>query len=200
MAIDKRIAEVIGANSMEFSAQCYKLNQAPPLGALVRAGKNTERHILAVVYSIETHALDMGRRVTIRGDSLEKEEDIFSENPQLEKLLVTDIKAIVVGHREGEKLSSYLPPQPPPLHSFVYVCESAEVLDFSRSLNFLTILSQAILQVSPDEIIAASLRYMSGFQADREDFLVKAGKELVWILGGDVRRLNSILKRLDFAE
>lgn len=200
MAIDKRIAEVISANSMEFSAQCYTLNQSPPLGSLVRAGMNADRHVLAVVYSIETHGLDPGRRVTIRGDSLEKEEDIFSQNPQLEKLLVTDMKAIVVGHREGQKVSSYLPPQPPPLHSFVYVCEAAEVQDFSQSLNFLTLLSQTTLPISPDEIIAASLRYLGGFQDDRDAFLVKAGRELVWILGGDVRRINSILKRLDFAE
>jgi hypothetical protein len=200
MAIDKRIAEVISANSTEFCAQCYRLHQSPPLGALVKTGKDTDRHILGIVYSVETHGLDIGRRVTIRGDNLEREDNIFSENPHLEKLLVTDIKAIVVGYREADKLSVFLPPQPPPLHSFVYVCESAEVLDFSRSFNFLTILSQAMLQVSPDEIIAASLRYISGFHVHREDFLVKAGKELVWILGGDVRRLNSILKRLDFAE
>jgi len=197
MDIDTKIAEVIATNSSEFAAQCYMLNESPSLGALVKTRKENDFAVYGVVYHVETHSMEEGRRVFVRGEKMQNEEDVFRSNPHLEKLLVTDFKAVVVGYREDKKLYHYLPPQPSMIHSFVYICGNSEVKEFSQSLNFLNALAETKLPVSSDEIIAASLRYMSKNYDDPQSFLVKAGKELVWMLGGDIRRLNTILKRLE---
>lgn len=197
MDLNKKVAEVIEANSSEFVAQCYKLNEAPSLGALVKIKTGKNEASFGVIYTIETHGMEPGRRVFIRGDSSESEEEIFKNNPQIEKLLVTDFKSLVIGYASNENLYQYLPPKPPPIHSFVYICHDDEVVKFSRSLNFLSLLVDAKLSVSADELIAACLRYISSYYADPREFLFRAGRELVWMMAGDIRRLNTILKRFN---
>jgi hypothetical protein len=63
-------------------------------------------------------------------------------------------------------------------------------------LNFLNLIIESRSTVAPDEVIAAFLRYASLTHPAPEEFLVKAGKELAWTLSNDIRRLDSILKRL----
>jgi hypothetical protein len=197
MDIDTKIAEVIATGSTEFSAQCYKLNESPSLGALVKTGQENDFAVYGVVYHVETHSMEEGRRVLVRGEKMSDVSEVFKNNPHLEKLLVTDFKVVVLGYRENKKLFHYLPPQPARMHGFVFVCGGEEVKEFSQSLNFLSTLTESNLPVSGDEIVAASLRYMSKNHDNPQDFLVKAGRELVWMLGGDIRRLNTILKRLE---
>ena len=191
----QRVAEVIEASSAEFVAQCYQLEQAPPLGSLVKT-KDILCEIYGIVYNVETHSLDPGRRVVARGEGMETEEEIYRANPQLAKLLATDFKALVVGHRQGNGLYHYLPPKPAPIHGFVYVCQLEEVELFVQSLDFLSLLVDARLSISVDEVIAACLRYASRAYPDSEAFLIKAGREMARLLSGDTQRLNSVLKRL----
>jgi len=195
MDLGARVAEVVEASSAEFVAQCYKLNQAPPLGSLVKT-RDELWEIYGVVCNIETHSLDPGRRVVARGEEVETEDQLFRANPQLTKLLSTDFKALVVGHRHGDDLHHYLPPGPAPIHGFVYTCQLEEVTAFTQSLDFLGLLVDARLPFSVDEVIAACLRSASKSYPDSEAFLVKAGRELAGLLGGDSQRLNSVLKRL----
>ncbi len=89
----------------------------------------------------------------------------------------------------------YLPPRPPRVHSFVYLCEEDEVCRFTQSLDFLPILLGTRAE-AVDEIVAACLRQASCAQDDRRAFLVKAGKEIAVLLSGDLNRLNAILRRI----
>jgi len=191
----QRVAEVIEASSAEFTAQCYKLDQSPPLGSLVKT-QDKLGEIYGVVYNIETHSLEPGRRVVARGENLEAEEEIFAANPQLSRLLTTDFRVLVVGHVEGKSWHHYLPPKPASIHSFVYTCQLEEVRAFTRSLDFLSLIVNARIPVPVDEVTGACLRYASQAHQDPNAFLVKAGKELACMLSGDVQRLNSLLKRL----
>ena len=191
----QRVAEVIEASSAEFVAQCYKLDQAPPLGSLVKT-KDKLWEIYGIVYNIETRSLEPGRRVVARGEDMETEDEIFRANPQLTKLLSTDFNALVVGHCQGDSIYHYLPPKPAPIHSFVYTCQLEEVEAFTQSLDFLGLLVDARLSISVDEVVAACLRYASQAYPDSQDFLMKAGKELACLLSSDTKRLNSVLKRL----
>lgn len=195
MDIVTRAGEVIEASTGEFTAQCYELHQAPPLGSLVKT-RDVPIDIFGIVYNAETHGIEPGRRPLARGEAEESEEEIFRSNPQLVKLLCTDFKALVVGHREGDNLYHYLPPRPARIHSFVYVCQLDEVKDFTKSLDFLSLLVGARVVVPIDEVVAAYLRSCSKAYPDSQAFLVRAGKELAVLLGGELNRLNSILKKL----
>ena len=112
------------------------------------------------------------------------------------KLLRSEFGALVVGHRENDRLHHYLPPRPARLHGFIHLCSPEEIREFSQSLGFLSILVNTRLPIATDEIIAAALRRMSQVYEDPHTFLVAAGKELAVLLSGDYSQLKAILGRL----
>jgi hypothetical protein len=189
-----RAGEVVEAGTAGFTAQCYELYQSPPLGSLVKtSGESAE------IYGIVCHTATVGmegRQPVARGKDETSEEAVYLSSPQLKKLLRTDFTALLVGYGEGGKIFHYLPPRPARIHSFVYLCRPEEIIEFSRSLDFLNILLDARLEVSGEEIVAASLRRMAAVQEDPRGFLVAAGKELAVLLGGEFNRLRTILGRI----
>jgi hypothetical protein len=192
-----RIGEVIEAGTAEFVAECYELHAPPPLGSLVRASDG-DVEIFGVVCNAATESTDPSRRPIARGKEEATEEAIYRQNPQLSKLLRTTFDVLVVGHTVGAQHAvplQYLPPRPPRVHSFVHLCEPDEVRRFTRSLDFLTIPLNARTP-SADEVVAACLRQASRAHEDQRAFLVGAGKELAVLLGGQLNRLNAILRRI----
>ena len=131
-----------------------------------------------------------------RGQNAASDRDVFKSNPQLAKLLVSDFKALVVGYRSDGNVRQYLPPSPASVYAFVYNSHADEVRQFTQSLNFLNLLLDSRLPMATDEVVAAFLRSASRTHPDPKQFLVRAGKELAWLLSNDIRRLDSILKRL----
>ncbi|MEE8618640.1 MAG: hypothetical protein V3S84_00760 [Dehalococcoidales bacterium] len=191
----QRVGEVIEASTTEFVTQCYELYQSPPLGSLVKT-RDLLVELYGIVYNTTTTSLEPGRRPIARGKDEASEEEIYRSSPQLLELLRSESSALVVGHKQGDKLHHYLPPKPARIHGFVYLCPSEEVKEFSQSFNFLTILINTHLPVSQDELIAACLRQMSQAYEDRYAFLVAAGKELAVLLGGEFNQLKAILERI----
>jgi len=195
MAELQRVGEVIEASTTDFVAQCYELYQSPPLGSLVKT-KDMLVELYGIVYNATTTSLEPGRRPIARGKDEASEEAIYRSSPQLLELLRSQFSALVVGHKQGDKLHHYLPPKPARIHGFVYLCPPEEVKEFSQSFNFLTILINTHLPVSQDELIAACLRQMSQAYEDRHPFLVTAGKELAVLLSGEFNQLKAILERI----
>ena len=190
-----RVGEIIEASTADFVAQCYELYELPPLGSLVKT-KNGELDIYGIVCHATTGSLEPGRRPIARGRDEDSEEAIYQSSPQLSKLLRSEFTALVVGHREKDKINQYLPPGPARIHGFVYQCSPEEVREFGTSLGFLALLVNTNLPVAREEIIPAALRLMSQAQEDPHGFLVAAGKELAVMLGGQYNQLKAILGRL----
>jgi hypothetical protein len=191
----QRVGEVIEASTADFVAQCYELYQSPPLGSLVKI-TDSPVELYGIVCNATTTSLEPGRHPIARGKDEATEEEVYRSSPQLLKLLRSEFSALVVGHRQSDKLYQYLPPKPARIHSFVYLCPPQEVKEFSHSFDFLNILINTRLPVSVDELIAASLRQMSQVYEDRHAFLVAAGKELAILLGGQFNQLKAILGRI----
>ena len=167
----------------------------PPLGSLVRTG-SPELELYAVVCHAATTSLEPGRRPIARGRDEDSEEAIYSESPQLARLLKSEFDALVVGHRADGIIHHHLPPRPARIHGFVYQCPPDEVQQFSQSLGFLDIMLNTSLPLPGDELIAACLSQMSQAHQDRQAFLVSAGKHLAGQLGGDFSRLKAVLERM----
>jgi len=191
----QRVGEVIDASTTDFTAQCYELYQSPPLGSLVKT-RDLPLELYGLVYNAATTSIEPGRRPIARGKDEASEEEIYRSSPQLLKLLRSEFSALVVGHRQGDRLYHYLPPKPARIHSFVYLCPPEEVKEFSQSFDFLNMLINTRLPVSTDELIAACLRQMSQVYEDRHAFLVAAGKELAILLSGQFNQLKAILGRI----
>ncbi len=195
MGENQRVGEVIEASTTDFVAQCYEIYKLPPLGSLV---KNREQEVeqFGIIYRATTTSFETGRRPIARGKDEANEEELYQANPQLMKLLRSEFGALVVGHRENDKLHHYLPPRPARLHGFIYLCSPKEILEFSQYLGFLSILVNTRLPMATDEIIAAALRQMSQVYEDPHTFLVTAGKELAVLLSSDYSQLKAIMERL----
>jgi len=192
---EQRVGEVIEASTTDFVAQCYELYQSPPLGSLVKT-RDLGVELYGIVYNATTTSFEPGRRPIARGKDETSEEAVYQASPQLLKLLKSEFNALVVGHRQGDKLHHYLPPKPARIHGFVYLCSPEEVKEFSQSFDFLNILLNTHLPVAADELVAACLRQMSQVYEDRRTFLVAAGKELAILLSGNFNQLKAILERI----
>ncbi|MEN8615171.1 hypothetical protein ABFB09_07830 [Dehalogenimonas sp. THU2] len=194
---ESKLAEVIETSSTGFTAQCYDLNAAPPLGSLVKTSIDGST-IYAVVAYVATSSLEPGRKPVARGRDEETEDAIFKANPQLEKLLRCEIEAVIVGHGIDGDIRYYLPPRPARLHGFIYGCGDEEVRSFSRKTGFVTLLLATQGAVCAEEITAAAVRRMSASYEgeDRRLFLVTAGRALAQLLSADYNRLKTILERL----
>jgi hypothetical protein len=152
--------------------------------------------IYGFVAGAGTSGLEPGRRPIARGKDEESEEAVYATSPQLSKLLRSEFSVIVAGHRDGERLLQYLPPQPARIHGFVYAGTPEEAREFGKTFGFVTNLLNAENGVAPEELTAAALRRLAAAQNDPHAFLVAAGKELAALLSGDFIRLKTILGRL----
>jgi len=188
-----RVGEVVEARTAEFTAQCYRLDGAPPFGALVRVGDG-RIHIYGLVCEVSSGSLDAGRRVAARGGDELTEEALFENNPELSALLRTELLAVIVGYREGDRIVHRLPSNPPRLHGFVHRCDEAELRAFGERLDFLSTLLGARAGSAIDELVAAALRQLAAVREDGREYLVAAGKRLALLLGSDLRRLGTILR------
>ena len=193
--MENRVGEVIEASTADFTAESYELYQLPPFGSLVKTA-DSPVELYGLVYQATTASIEPGRRPIARGKDEASEEEVYRSSPQLTKLLRSEFNALVVGHREGDKLYQYLPPKPARIHGFVYLCSPDEVKEFSQSFDFLNMLVNTHLPVAMEELVAASLRQMSEVYEDGRAFLVSAGKELAVLLSGDFSRLRAILGRI----
>ena len=195
----RRVGEVVEAASDRFTAQCYRLYEAPPLGAFVRIEMNAGAvQTYAITSEISTQALDPGRPVVARGEAEISEDDVYRSNPQLARLLCTRFEALIVGHRDRSALHQYLPELPPRIHAFVYCCGGDEVREFAGCLDFLDLLLQSSTRSRgiADEVVAACLRQVGSRADDPHGFLLNAGRALAGLLASDLPRLNSILRRI----
>jgi len=185
-----KIAEVIEASTVQFSAQCYELYEIPPLGSLVKTGD-----IYGIVAGAATTGLEPGRRPIARGKEEASEGAVYESSPQLSRLLRSEFVALAVGHKEGDRLHQYLPPHPARIHGFVYLCQPEEIQEFGRSFGFLNIIIDATSGPG-DELITATLRQMGRAYEDPYPFLIAAGKELAILLSSQYDRLRVLLGRL----
>jgi len=176
-------------------AQCYELYQSPQIGAIVRAGDpNTAAY--CIVQEIRTESVDPGRRPTTMGRGVNSLTQLYDENPQIEKLFKTDVDLIVVGRDNGEGIHPSLPVQPPPIHSFVYICTSEEIRTVTTGPNFLQILLQASQHISMN-LISACIQYSAPSHKDTKEYLTSVGRQLVQSLYPEPTKLNMILRAIN---
>jgi len=195
MKESEKIGEVLEASTTSYIAQSYQLFKLPPLGSLVKT-KEGEITIYGIISGGSTEGIEPGRRPIARGKDAESEEEIYKNNPQLDKLLKSEFGVLVIGHKEGDSVRHYLPPRPARVHGFVHPCDKDEIKTFSSSFGFLDIIMNSSSAVPADELVAASLRQMSLVQEDGHSFMIAAGKELASLLSGELNHLKAILKRI----
>jgi hypothetical protein len=184
-------------------------------------GANLPCELYAVVSETRTASLEAGGRPIARGHEDVVDAAIYHENPDLEHVLRTEFKALLVGFRsapatpawaesDGQPTKArpmpgsrdggifqHLPPLPPPLHYSVYACTPAEIVAFTERLDFLRTLLAAPPGLA-DELAAATARAAAAAHGGRggDAFLLRVGRELAVLLRDDYDRLTAVLRRL----
>lgn len=190
MNLDEEIGEVIGSSNTEFIAESTLLHNSPPFGSFIKVkGRETA---YGVVFNAYTHSLEPNRLAIAYHRS---EQELRDEQPQIFELLKTKFEAVIIGYENEGTIRQYLPPQPPRLHSFVYVCHPMEVRRLTSHFWFFRFL-MSVEKAPRDELIAATIRSACSVRQGDRSFLVQAGKELVKLIRDDYEMLSSILQRI----
>lgn len=193
-AVNGRIGEVVEASTSEFTAQCYRLYNAPAIGRLVLCSEAIPTY--GIVCEATTQSIDPGRAAIPRGMHADTEADVLSGNPQIERLLYTKFRAIIVGFHDRNAVRRYPPLSAPRIYSFVRECNASELAEFSISHEFLALLLNAPMNAQ-DHVVASFLRHASEAHSDSHEYLVSAGKSLAGALSGQLPRLSGILRSLE---
>lgn len=185
------IAEVIESSTTELSAQTRVLNGSPPFGSFVKVG--TSPMSIAMICDIITGSSEPNRQPVAYGKS---EEELRKEQPQIFELLRTEIRAKIVGYSLDGVIRQLVPPHPPRLHDFVYVCTPEEVQTFTQQYDYFRTLAGIGGSLSDELLIAAIQQSCSCQSGSARACLIRIGKELSRLFRDDYDRLESILKRI----
>jgi hypothetical protein len=114
------------------------------------------------------------------------------------RLVPLEIDVVTVGYRiGGERVVYGLAPQPPLSLDALTVADDADLRAFTTRLDYLSLLL-VTRGVPADELLVAHLSQAAVARPPeaRRDFLVGAGQELARLLNHDLRRLETLLRRL----
>ena len=187
------IGEVIESSTTEFTTQCRELYSSPALGSLVVSGSNDL--VYGVVSHVTTKSLDPGRRPRVMGEGDETEDDIYSKNPQISRLLCTEFTSIAIGYENGGNVYQYMPPHPPKIHALVSKPNCDQINRFVNTLKFVSIMIDSKFPAA-DETLVAFAREISLDVQDVNDFRISLGREISRLLSADTQRLTNILSRI----
>lgn len=187
------VGRIVAASLSGVRVECFELEGAPPLGALVVVAEE-QPAVYGVVSSVTTEGVDPSRPVSPHGGADEDLTTVLSRNPHLPVLLRTIFEAVIVGHEEDGSLRHYLPETPPRLIARVRLCDAEEQRRFAETLDFLEPLLQS--GALADDVVAAFIRRASLAQSERYRFLLAAGRTLVPLLMNEPDRLTAIIRRI----
>jgi hypothetical protein len=195
------IGEIIETTSVDFLAESLTLHQPPRLGELVKVQVNSQDFCYAVVSFGSTSSPDAGRRAVRRSTDQVVDEAIYQANPQLNRLLQTTFRAVLVGWYDPtsiyQPLRQTLPPSPPPLHHAVHRCEANELTTFSDQLRYFRLILATVREVPGEQVLAAHIRLVAERRAHAERWLASAAREAASLLKGDHERLMTLLYAID---
>ena len=192
-----RTGEVVATSTTEFEAQAVELHRAPPLGALVGVHLEDGCRVYGVVAGAYTEGLDIGARPVPRATDERQNADVYRDNPDLEHVLRTCFRCVVVGFHDGRQIRHYLPAAPAPIHYSVVRCAQDEIGSFTENFGYFPLLLNA-RDLPIEEVLAAHVRFVAESQpgSGAEAIRVRAGRDIAALLRDDHARLRTVLERI----
>jgi hypothetical protein len=194
MTIDLRVGRVLRASIRGFVVGCRVMREnIPAFGVLVSAVSPTSTGtIYGLIYDVSVGGDPFVRQLA----TADLPEEVVRDQRE-NRLVPIEVSVLTVGCGEGDVTHYCLPPQPPVTLDLLHQCRPQEVVAFTRQFNYLRFVLEAD-DVPADELLAANLRMAAEArpESERGEFLVAAGRELVRLVGGDLRRLEGIVQRM----
>ncbi len=190
------IGRLLRAATAGFVAGCRVSQlEAPSFGALVRVPLENAYQIYGLIYDIHVDDDGLVRQlVTAEG----VDDNIIADN-RLNRNVPIEISVLSVGYTLEGRILHLLPPRPPLSLDVIYLCDPAELRQFTdqgRFGYFRHILRTQDLPV--DEVLAAHLRQaqQAHHAAGADEWINAATQELITLLRDDYPRLMGVLSAL----
>ena len=191
------VGRVLRAGTRGFVVGCRVLQpDIPAFGSFVQAEAQTPDHsIYGLIYDVSVED-DLFVRQIIGADLGQEEQTIVLDSRENRQVPI-EVSVLAVGCGDGHTIRHCLPAQPPVTLDWLYQCTDEEVQAFTTRFDYFRLILDA-REVPADELLAASLRGAAAArqEAERQAFLVAAGRELARLLAGDPVRLEGLLRRL----
>ena len=188
------IGWVLRASTVGFVVGCRVLQPSvPQFGDLVKVPALDSTDIFGLIYNVQVPDDPAVRQLILVGEMEPEAVKDQREN----RLVPIEVSILIVGYQRGTRIIQGLPPQPPLSLDTLIMCDQADMLAFSKNLDYLRLVLNAP-QIPADEVIITNLvRTAEACPAEiRPQFLLAAGRELARLLNFDLVRLDSLLRRI----
>jgi hypothetical protein len=178
----------------------------PAFGALVKAAGPAEPRASSLAGEMASTLYGLVCNVAIEDDlfvrqlvaaGVQDEEYIADQRQRRQVPILVEVLLVGFGSPAEPEPRHYLPPRPPTTLDKVYACNSAEIVRFTARHAWLrTIL--AAPDIASDALAGAAIRSAAIARppAQRQQYLVAAGRELAQLLALEPIRLDGILLQL----
>ncbi len=123
--------------------------------------------------------------------------EAYIQDQRQNRQVPIEVSVLTIGYRTDSTIVHALPPQPPITLDYVQRCPPDEIIAFTDSHDYLTLIMNA--QDAPaDELLTAALQRATRARPPEERgfFLLQAGKALARLLANDLTRLEALLRRI----
>lgn len=183
------VGRILCSSSRGFVAGCRVMQRdIPAFGALVRA-PTSAGDLYGLIHDIAIRDDLLVRRLVMA----DPEPEVVLDQ-QRNRQVPIEVGVLAVGYRDGERIVRAVPLQPPVSLDMLYQCDRQEVMAFTGRFDHFRLVLDAP-GVPADALLAAHLRLAAAAYPPeaREEFLVRAGRELARLLAADLLRLEGIL-------
>jgi len=192
------VGRVLRSSTRGFTVGCRVMQpETPAFGTFVKVRLDSGIDVFGLIYDVALEDDPLVRQLLMAEEL--PEEYILDQHT---RQMPIEVSVLSVGYQHEGRVFHNLPPQPPLTLHEIIICRDDEVRAFTESFRFLRLLIEA-RDTPCDELIAAALlhgaRARGGGPAGRS-FLIRAGRELVGLLGHDLTRLQGILDQLRAGE
>jgi hypothetical protein len=165
--------------------------EVPTFGSYCLAeAQQGQSQVVGLIYDLSVGDDEFARQIAAADAATPEQIADHQQNRQIP----VEFSALAIGYRQGEHYQSGLPPQPPLPLSPIMRMPAGELLAFTRNLDFLPLIINAV-QIPRDEVVAAALANAAQVrpEGERRAFLLQAGRQAANLLGHDLVRLERVL-------
>lgn len=188
------VGRVLRTSNQSFVVGCRVMQpDIPVFGSFVRAEiQSSGSTVYGLIYDVSVEDDPFVRHIVLAEPTPEVEKD-QRENRQVP----IEVAVLAVGYTVAGRIVHGIPPQPPVTMDYLYPCTPDEVAAFTRAFDYFRIVLNAP-GIPADQLLAASIRAAAEARPaqERTEFLVQAGQELARLLGGDLLRLDGLLRAI----
>ena len=188
------LGRVLRSSSSTFTFGYNQPDEAPPVfGSLTRAELG-DQHVYGLVYDVVVHDDPFVRQIVAAAGALTETK---IQDMRQRRQVPVEVTALAIAYRQHDHIYQRIPPRPPGALQPIFSCSHEEIRLALADFDFFhTVLNNTLCPA--DELLAASLREAARCQlpGQRQDYLLRAGRELARLLAADLPRLDSILRRI----